>query len=144
MSCCSGGSCTLHPARRLYSRRPDAYPSAERYFQPEPYPGPLPDEALELLSLYHELLAFKDTEEFQTYCYAVAGPYNDWVERGEALDDRSKGKLRVETGIVFVDLWNMGVNYCNNQGAETDFTRWAKQQMQPHWLAAEPTNTSGR
>ena len=108
---------------------------------PDPTSTPLPliDEALELLAHYHELLRFKDNPEFHQVCYSRAYRYAEWVDRGKALGERSEASLREHTGIHPTDLWNMGREYCDSQGQETNYTQWLNSQMKPHWLDALPT-----
>ena len=106
---------------------------------PGPSPTPVPDlgafsrDAIALLRLYDRLLDFKDDPEFHLYCYGVGGPYNTWVEEGQALEvDLATYS---QTGIFFEDLWQMGWEYCQHQGQETEVTRAIKALMDREWLA---------
>ena len=116
----------------------NAAPSAEAV-----EPPPLSMEALELRVWYQELLEFKDDPSFHTFCYSQGGPYADWVDRGEALEERMDAKgitlnVYAETGILRGEIWTMGVEYCGNEGRETGTTRFFKGNMEPRWLAATP------
>ena len=101
----------------------------------EHQPAEFSGEALELLGLYRELLAFKDERGFHRYCYAQGSPYRGWVARVEELGDRSGAELIGETGILPGDLWQLGSDYCQNTGQETEYTRWLKSHMDVRWLA---------
>ena len=38
-------------------------------------------------SLYVELLAFKDSEDFKKYGFMIGGPYNNWLKRVSKLKE---------------------------------------------------------
>ena len=40
------------------------------------------------------------------------------------------------TGILSHDLWGMGLDYCQNQGQETEYTEGLKERMDSDWLAS--------
>ena len=102
-------------------------------FAPTATPGPLSENALELLHHYHMLLSFKDNPDFHAYCYAIGGPYYIWVESGEAIN--TDGHTFLETGVHFQDIWRMGWEYCQNGGRDTEETQYIRSLMKPHWLA---------
>ena len=103
---------------------------------PTSTPAPLTSSAVALLHHYHMLLSFKNNADFHAYCYGAGGPYHVWVESGEALPiDLNTWQ---QTGVYFNDLWRMGWDYCQNQGQETEETRYIKSQMNPRWLAELP------
>ena len=120
------------------------------YFQthtpyPTATPEPLSPLALGLLAHYHQLLSFKDNPEFHVYCYAIGGPYNAWAKQNEELGDpvnnedpTDPANTYNQVGIFPTHLWQMGLDYCHNQGAETDWTLEIKGMMKPHWVAALP------
>ena len=115
---------------------------------PAPTATPLSVEDLELLAReilvhYHELLSFKDDPDFHFYCYAVGGPYSAWVERGKAIGEKEDMGILAITGIVSGELWQMGVDYCRNQGQETEYTEWLKERMDSDWLASKEFVQSG-
>ena len=87
-----------------------------------------------MASLYAELLNFKDESEFHLFCYAQAHRYSRWARRVEQAQATTPPGVLVETGIVPGDLWQMGQDYCNNGGRDTEYTRWLKSQMDPDWL----------
>ena len=105
---------------------------------PEPTPAlaPLSADALVLLVLYQELLEFKDEEPFHFFCYGRGGSYYEWAEQVKGIGDRSGIGLIQETGIAAGDIRQMGWEYCQNQGQETEHTRYIKSQMKPRWLEA--------
>ena len=115
---------------------------------PAPTAAPLSTEDLELLTLellghYHELLSFKDDPDFHFYCYAGGGPYGAWVERGEVIGEKEDIRLLATTGILSGDLWQMGLDYCENQGQETEYTELLKERMDSDWLASKEFVQSG-
>ena len=118
------------------SRTPAAQPATTAA-----QPPPLSPEALELRAWYQELLDFKDDPDFHAFCYGRGGPYADWVDRGKALEDRMEAKgvtlaVWAEAGVLRGDIWTMGVDYCTNEGRETEATLFFKENMKPRWLAA--------
>ena len=115
---------------------------------PAPTATPLSAEDLELLAReilvhYHELLSFKDDPDFHFYCYARGGPYSAWVERGKAIKEKEDMGILAITGILSGELWQMGLNYCQNQGQETEHTEWLKERMDSDWLASKEFVQSG-
>lgn len=120
------------------------------YFQahtpyPTATPEPLSPLALDLLAHYHQLLSFKDDPNFHVRCYAVGGPYNDWVKQNEELRDRVNNEnpadpafVPYQIGIYPSHLWQMGLDYCQNEGRETEWTLEIKEMMKAHWVAALP------
>ena len=115
---------------------------------PAPTATPLSAEDLELLAReilvhYHELLSFKDDPDFHFYCYAGGGPYSAWVERGKAIREKEDMGILAITGILSGELWQMGLDYCRNQGQETEYTEWLKERMDSDWLASKEFVQSG-
>ena len=90
-------------------------------------------DALELLSAYHVLLGFKDAVWFHVFCYAPGSPAHSWANAVMDID----GTLG-ETGVLGADLRSMGMDYCNNEGRETDYTKTARGFMKGDWLAYHP------
>ena len=92
-----------------------------------------------LAKLYRELLVFKDDPIFHQRCYAQGGPYRPWalVEQIERLRDHGDGtKMFQETGTLPAELWQIGLDYCNNAGGETQLTRTFIKGMNEEWLTA--------
>ena len=93
-------------------------------------------ESITLLGLYRELEEFRHDPDFHRYCYATGGPYNSWSESVLALHHSQKGLTILEdTGIFAFDLWNLGWEYCQNQGKETRNSKEITDRMHPGWLA---------
>lgn len=90
-------------------------------------------DALEFAEIYRRLLEFKGDPDFHALCFAQSSPYKSWEQELNALGDRSGTKLLTETGIVPGDLWQMAWDYCNNEGGETDHTRFVRGEMKPGW-----------
>jgi hypothetical protein len=87
-----------------------------------------------LLSAFHELLKFKDEPWFHVFCYSSNGAAVGWSEYVKGMDS---GTLQ-DTGIVPGELWGMGLEYCMNQGMETDDIRYLLRQMNPDWVNHRP------
>ena len=104
---------------------------------PSPSTTDFSTEALELLSAYQELLLFKDEPWFHSFCYSVASPANAWAEYVTGIGVQAFD----ETGVTGSDLWNMGWDYCQNQGGETEFTAVVREGMEPAWLSYQPVPT---
>ena len=85
-----------------------------------------------------QLLDCKDDQAFHLHCYARDGPYFKWTgtARVEKLGDRTGIELAIETGILPGELRPLGLDYCQNTGQETDYTRSLKTQMDVRWLAS--------
>ena len=81
---------------------------------------------------YSILLGFKDDVDFHTYCYAQSHRFSEWANRVQ--HDPAPIQVMAETGIMPADLWQMGLDYCNNSGRETDYTLLLRSQMNPDWL----------
>ena len=93
--------------------------------------------ALELLAAYQELLKFKDDPWFHTFCYSEASPANSWAEYVTEIGV----KAFAETGVTGFDLRNIGWDYCQNQGQETEFTSLVREGMEAGWLNYKPVPT---
>ena len=91
-------------------------------------------EARQMAQLYRDLLDFKDDPEFHTYCYATGHPYNNWMQKGQSMIDKGSIELLSETGITPVDLWNIGRDYCDNEGQKTDFISTMESYMKAEWM----------
>ena len=92
------------------------------------------DEALDLRSVFQELIKFKDEPWFHVYCYSLNGPAARWAEYVKNMDS---GTFH-ETGIVPMDLWLMGSEYCFNEGMETEDTQYWLRQMESDWVNYRP------
>lgn len=93
--------------------------------------------ALELLAAYQELLFFKDEPWFHAFCYSAASPANSWAESVNGIGLQAFD----ETGVSGSDLWNMGWDYCQNEGWETEFTTVTREGMNHAWLSHQPVPT---
>ena len=97
-------------------------------------PTSFSDEALDLRSVFQELIKFKDEPWFHVYCYSLNGPAARWAEYVKNMDS---GTFH-ETGIVPMDLWLMGSEYCFNEGMETEDTQYWLRQMESDWVNYRP------
>ena len=113
----------------------------EKNVEPSPTPPPSSSgfsrDSLELLAAYQELLKFKDEPWFHTFCYGTASPANAWGEYVTKIGVQTF----YETGVTGGDLWEMGWDYCQNQGRESDFTKQKRQEMKTRWLNHQPVPT---
>ena len=106
-------------------------------------------QSTELMQLYNELLSFKDEPDFHLYCFGIGSPYEPWVERVKSLEDRvGRGVVAIDfmakTGIFPGHLWQMGWEYCQNQGYDTSQTLDIKGMINRKWLTSgvDPTPSS--
>ena len=104
-------------------------------------------EAREMAQLYRELLDFKDDPEFHAYCYGVGHPYNEWMQKTQSLSDRGSIELLSEIGIIPGDLWDIGKDYCDNEGQKTEFVIIMENRMNAGWVdlvtSSNPSVNSG-
>ena len=73
--------------------------------------------------------------DFHSYCYAIGGPYNEWSEQVQALQEQAVGRMLGEAGVVPGDIWNIGFDYCKNEGRKTDLIRTLEEYMDPAWVS---------
>ena len=125
-------------ANTIATRTPPSTPSPVPTPGESDTPATFSEESLELLANYHELLRFKDEPWFHILCYSANGPANVWAGRISSLGNI--GTLS-ETGILSSDLWSMGLDYCQNDGQETDYTRQVKGDMKDNWINYRPVPT---
>ena len=90
-----------------------------------------------LLAAYHELVSFKDDVWFHIFCYAEASPAHTW---SETMVDKEWDTYH-EAGAHGDNLWNMGREYCESEGEETEFTRWVMGNMNADWINHRPVPT---
>ena len=91
-------------------------------------------DARKLAREYSNLLGFKDNSDFHRFCYAESHRFHRWAQRIQKAQATAPPDVLVETGIMPGDLWQMGMDYCNNEGRDTEYTRWLKSQMKSDWL----------
>ena len=94
--------------------------------------------SLDLLANYYELLRFKDEVWFHIYCYALISPAHEWSNRIAELNDNA---TLGETGILSGELWSMGLEFCHNEGRETEGVRAMKSNIKATWLDYRPIPT---
>ena len=99
-------------------------------------------DSLELLALYRELEEFRYDSDFHSYCYAGTGEYGKWAEGILALNENGDTVAIIsDTGIAALELWSLGLDYCNNQGNATEESKSTTDRMNPTWLA-QPAQAS--
>ena len=125
-------------ANTIATRTPPSTPSPVPTLVASDAPATFSEESLELLAAYHELQTFKDAVWFHVLCYSANGPANAWAEQIASSDNI--GTLS-ETGILSSDLWSVGLDYCQNDGRETTYTRQVKGYMKDNWLNYRPVPT---
>ena len=106
--------------------------------EPTPLPTPIPregfsEDALTLRAAFEELIRIKDENWFHVRCYSVNGPAHQWFEYINAMNLDKGIQILNEVGIVPGDLWTMGLEFCENAGAHTDYTNWLLREMEPDW-----------
>lgn len=77
--------------------------------------------------LYKELLDFKDDAEFHRIGFGgdqgTTDIYREWKKSVEECRDSYEGKEQMVAGLYFSELWLLGMNYMREAGAENDFTK---------------------
>lgn len=76
----------------------------------------------EFQTLYSELLAFKDKDDFKAYGFGKGGPYNEWLGKVESLKKNPDAKLLLSKGVVAGELEQLGLAYATSKGQETEST----------------------
>ena len=99
--------------------------------------GGFSEDALMLRAAFQELVKIKDDTWFHVFCYAQSAPASSWAGYVNSLSLSAYH----ETGIAPGDLWSMGVDYCQNEGRDTAYTRQVFQQMKPDWVNLRPVPT---
>ena len=110
---------------------------------PTPTPGSpvFSDQALELRAVFEEMVKFKSEPWFHIFCFAKeTSPASGWAEHVQGME--SSFELLDETGIHPSHLWSMGVDYCQSEGRETDYTTVIfRDHMKPSWINYRPVLT---
>ena len=76
----------------------------------------------EFKTLYNELLVFKDNPDFIKFGFGAGGPYNKWLLSVKRLKVNPDSKLLLKKGIVPGELEQLGLEYVNSKGEETETT----------------------
>lgn len=91
-------------------------------------------EAREMAVLLGELFEFKDDPLFHVYCFGESSPYRYWYDRVMTLDEHGdQVEAFRETGLIPVQLWQMGLEFCNNDGGVTAFALQLVRNMEQDW-----------
>ena len=123
--------------------QPTSMPALAPTFASILTPTPVPtqsgfsEDALLLRAALQELISIKHETWFHVFCYAQRSPANSWSNHINSLSLSAYH----ETGIAPGDLWGMGWEYCQNEGRDTDDTRWILKQMKPDWVNHRPVPT---
>jgi hypothetical protein len=85
-------------------------------------------EKIELLlgqfeSLYNELLETKGEPGFKKFGFGKGGPYTEWLERVEKLEQSPESNLLLQKGVLFGELKQLGLEYVSSGGKETEVTK---------------------
>ena len=122
------------------SPEPSPTPLATPHWTPPPPPREgFSEEALVLRAAFEELIEFKDEAWFHVFCYAQSSPASQWADYLQT-HDFGIGVLS-ETGIVAGELWQLGWDYCQNEGKDTDYTRRLLGRLEPEWVNMRPVPT---
>ena len=106
--------------------------------QPTPRAGFSP-ESLELRAAFDELIKIKDAPWFHIHCYSEASPAHEW---GKYMSRADTLTTFTETGVMHSDLRQMGLDYCESEGKETNYTQTVfHDYMKPEWVNLRPVPT---
>lgn len=86
----------------------------------------------DFLGLLVELLDYRDNPEFQQVGFGVCCEYRKWLERVEALDDRTPELFPFDGGFFVIgDLSQLGLDFAKSGGRQTDYTRFMAEEICP-------------
>lgn len=86
-------------------------------------PVDLSPKSLEVIRLYERLQEFKDDPEFARVGFGIGGPYNEWLETIDALEDDALDVLN-ELGFLAGEVMMLGLEYvADNQEGISYFER---------------------
>ena len=121
-------------ATRAATPTTKATPTAARASTATSGDGRWSGDAVEMAAFLRDIAQFRTDPTFLNYCYSQAGPYADWVERLQEFADRANVQVLGETGLVPMDLWIIGLEYCQNQGEPTQVVLEIVKRMELEWL----------
>ncbi len=97
-------------------------------------------------NLYLDLLEIKDQEDFETFGFAIGGPYNYWVKKVNELKNDPFSKLLQRKSLVVGDLEVLANEYVETGGIENEDTRTFNMiiadAFQPETVAEKPVIVS--
>jgi DNA-directed RNA polymerase subunit RPC12/RpoP len=78
------------------------------------------------------LLQIKDKEDFKTFGFGKGGPYHKWLTDSEALkrNIKSTNYIPLALKIASGDLIQLGVEYMQNKGNDTNYTKQILPELQ--------------
>ena len=91
-------------------------------------------DAVELAGFLRDVATFRTDPVFLNYCYSPGGPYADWAEQLREFADRADVQIIAETGLVPMDLWVIGYEYCLSQGQGTETSQLIVDRIELDWL----------
>ncbi len=103
------------------------------HFEPAPAYSPPevnPRSKTELLALFDELQAFRDSPDFHEYGFSRLGKIN-WMDRLKQLQEW-EAKAQDSESYAAASLETLGMNYLRSKGQETDFSRLNRESMEEH------------
>lgn len=80
--------------------------------------------------LFDELMGFKDNKKFHEFGFGQGGAYSSWLEQVRSMDKKYKGMLQIQTGLLFGELAQVGLDYMRSKGTETEYTSFTVPNMQ--------------
>ena len=86
-------------------------------------------DARAALTLYKELQAFKDDEEFKQVGFAPCCKYNKWLKRVEALRGKTGLEFLAKYEFVPYDIAVLGMQYVTGD-YDSDGTKWIEDKIE--------------
>ena len=83
-------------------------------------PKTLSQTSQEIVDLYEDLHAFKDSPEFARVGFAVRGPYHSWLESVKDIQSRSGLESLDELGFLAGDVLLLGMEYMRLAASESE------------------------
>ncbi len=80
----------------------------------------IPLDFEQFVSLYNELLGFKDKANFKQYGFGQGGPYYSWLERANKFEKTANVSHFSQYGFVPADLAALGNIYVSSKGVDND------------------------
>lgn len=76
----------------------------------------------EFISLHDQLTGFRYNSNFHRVGFGEGGAYYSWLEKVRSAQEKFSNPAQLQSGLIFGELAQMGLEYMRNQGNDTDIT----------------------
>ena len=84
---------------------------------------PIPQDVEKFISLYKELLSFKDKSDFKSLGFGKGSKYQKWLNKADKLSETADISHFLKYNIVPGDLTSLAYVYVSTQGKENEASR---------------------